>query len=281
MLEGKAYTEAIDIWGLGVFLYELLHGDAPYGEETGMPEKVDYILKGKEIDFHPDLSDEVIDLIKSILKKNPEERLTIREIFSHPWMKKHEKVYNLNIKSFLWENSKQVIQTSQKSLRSIKSIVSQESQGSVFSTMSELPQYAIRRGRRNRRKLLARKVSKDVINLAKNEPGKQKNSPIFKFNLKCIKDLIFEIFVQFGFEAIEYKFFQGYLYFSVSFFSLLIFVLVFFEVNKTKKRTLIVSKKGDKAQKEEESGTPSSSGGSGMFNSFLRRLGCCVKRTEI
>ena len=30
MLFGKEYDEKIDIWGLGILLFELLHGHAPF-----------------------------------------------------------------------------------------------------------------------------------------------------------------------------------------------------------------------------------------------------------
>lgn len=42
------------------------------------------MMAGK-IQLDPDLSDNVQDLICSILKVDPDERITLQEIRSHPW----------------------------------------------------------------------------------------------------------------------------------------------------------------------------------------------------
>lgn len=105
MLHGKSYDNKIDIWALGILLYELVHGDAPYGEDTPIAEKMDYIKNNKQFNYNESLSVELVDLIQSILQPNPDKRMTMQEIFNHTWMKGFEKSYGIDIKSFLIQNS--------------------------------------------------------------------------------------------------------------------------------------------------------------------------------
>ena len=132
MLLGKSYDNKIDVWALGILLYEMVHGDAPYGEDTPIAEKMDYIKKNKEFEYDENLTVDLLDLIKNILNPDPEERLSMQEIFEHPWMKKFEQNYGIDIDSFVTQNSRDA-----KSVRSeTNSIQGGGSQRSIFSTMS-------------------------------------------------------------------------------------------------------------------------------------------------
>ena len=106
MLKGKSYDNRIDTWALGILLYEMVHGDAPYGEDTPIPDKMEFIKRDKEFEYDSTLSIDLLDLIKSILVPNPNERITLTEIFNHPWMKKFEQNYGIDIDSFVTQNSR-------------------------------------------------------------------------------------------------------------------------------------------------------------------------------
>jgi serine/threonine protein kinase len=67
MLLEKSYDHKIDVWALGILLYEMVHGDAPYGEDTPIPQKMDFIRKNKDFDYDLNLSPDLLDLIKKIL----------------------------------------------------------------------------------------------------------------------------------------------------------------------------------------------------------------------
>lgn len=75
------YNKKIDIWSLGVILYEFLNGKLP----------------GSDINFQENATLKVQKLIIGMLKKNPEERLTMDEIFDSEWVKSLEKDFGLDL----------------------------------------------------------------------------------------------------------------------------------------------------------------------------------------
>jgi serine/threonine protein kinase len=101
MLMGESYDNKIDVWALGILLYEMVHGDAPYGEDTPIAEKMDYIKKNKEFEYDENLSVDLLDLIKAILVPDPEKRMSLKKVFNHPWMKNFEQNYGIDIDSFV------------------------------------------------------------------------------------------------------------------------------------------------------------------------------------
>ena len=75
--------KAVDIWSLGVSLFCLLHGHAPF-EDLDILVLYDKIIKSKaKID--PSLSCEVKELMTMMLEKNPLDRITLDEIKTHVW----------------------------------------------------------------------------------------------------------------------------------------------------------------------------------------------------
>jgi len=83
----KPYDYRVDIWSLGVLLYELIHREAPY-KGRSLPEITKSLTK-PEITFNPNINPDAKDLILKILKTNPSERLAITQILSHPWVQSH------------------------------------------------------------------------------------------------------------------------------------------------------------------------------------------------
>jgi serine/threonine protein kinase len=84
MLNGEGYFgPEIDIWALGVCLFVMLTGFVPFRFSAN--------TINREFSFpleNEGLSTEVVDLVHRILVLDPNERLSIEEIKSHPWMLK-------------------------------------------------------------------------------------------------------------------------------------------------------------------------------------------------
>lgn len=74
-------TKKTDIWALGILLYELYHGNAPF-RGTRMDAVMQAIMQNT-IAFKKNLAPEVKDLILKILMFDPKKRLTIEEILKH------------------------------------------------------------------------------------------------------------------------------------------------------------------------------------------------------
>lgn len=134
MLLEKSYDNKIDLWALGILLYEMVHGDAPYGEDTPIPQKMDFIKNNKDFDYDLTLSKDLLDLIQKILNPDPEKRYGMIEIFSHEWMKKFEKNYGIDISSFVKQNQRDA--KTSGSLSSAPSEVDATSEKSVYSSVS-------------------------------------------------------------------------------------------------------------------------------------------------
>ena len=95
-VKGETYDGKLaDIWSCGVMLYVMLSGSYPFerADDKGNPQRlqrmiqrilaVDYVIPSKV-----QASDELRDILARLLNPNPKDRITIDEIFDHPWFNK-------------------------------------------------------------------------------------------------------------------------------------------------------------------------------------------------
>lgn len=80
----QTYDYRIDVWALGVLIYELLHGCAPFKGKT-FNEVQKKIEKG-DVKFSESVSQTAKYLICKVLQANPSKRISIDDITSHAWM---------------------------------------------------------------------------------------------------------------------------------------------------------------------------------------------------
>jgi serine/threonine protein kinase len=87
LLQAKQYTgPEVDVWSFGIVLYVLVCGKVPFDDQS-MPQLHAKIKKGV-VEYPPWLTPECRSLIARMLTTNPQDRATLHEIMSHPWMTK-------------------------------------------------------------------------------------------------------------------------------------------------------------------------------------------------
>lgn len=87
LLNAKLYTgPEVDIWSFGIVLYVLVCGKVPFDDQS-MPALHAKIKRGIA-EYPAWLSTDCKSLLQRMLNTNPQERATLAEVLSHPWMTK-------------------------------------------------------------------------------------------------------------------------------------------------------------------------------------------------
>lgn len=87
----KYYDYRCDIWSLGVMMYTLIYGHPPFNAET-MPQLIRKILILRpEFPSEFEVSEEARNLMKRLLDKDPETRISLEDALNDPWIKKGRK----------------------------------------------------------------------------------------------------------------------------------------------------------------------------------------------
>lgn len=88
MIQGLPYTNSADIWSAGVLLYTLVVGSLPFdnSKKNMTSQKILYT----DPHYPPFLSATLVDLLKKMLCKNADNRITLEKIKAHPWFSNNE-----------------------------------------------------------------------------------------------------------------------------------------------------------------------------------------------
>lgn len=85
MIEGKPHDEKVDLWSLGVLLFEFLTGKPPFEAEN--PNDTYRLITRVHYRFPNNLSNGAKDLISKLLQYDPKKRLCLTGIIDHFWIK--------------------------------------------------------------------------------------------------------------------------------------------------------------------------------------------------
>ena len=121
MIDESGHDKSLDIWCLGVLIFELMLGKSPFAPNSQTKDQrerqklMEKNIKFMNVVFPNDFPMYAKDLCSKLLKKNPKERILISEIKIHPWLieneepispiKKHKKKSVLKIEDIKVDNN--------------------------------------------------------------------------------------------------------------------------------------------------------------------------------
>lgn len=88
MVEGRDHDEKVDIWSLGVLLFEFLYGCPPFEAEGHSATYRRISRVDLRFPQRPEVSEDAKDLIRRLLVKDPNQRMALRDIPKHPWVQR-------------------------------------------------------------------------------------------------------------------------------------------------------------------------------------------------
>lgn len=99
LLLRQRYNSKVDLWAMGILLYEMLHGTTPF-ECDNDENTVQRVLSSDQnpAEFKDYFySGDVLDLIKKLLICDPDERFDIHQVFDHRWVRIMSKKFSIDI----------------------------------------------------------------------------------------------------------------------------------------------------------------------------------------
>jgi serine/threonine protein kinase len=87
MIKKEGHDTTVDIWDLGVLMFELLTGHPPFSGSN--QTELFMNIKKHKINWPDDFPPLAKNLISKILKQNPKERVSLDEILQHAWFEKN------------------------------------------------------------------------------------------------------------------------------------------------------------------------------------------------
>ena len=112
LVKNQGYGKEIDVWSLGILLYEMIHGYSPFRPNKPHFNEKDVMINiiNHNINFSKKVSDECKKLIYGLLDPNINKRYKVEDIYNSEFVKRYEniqaegKTINNNEKSYINQN---------------------------------------------------------------------------------------------------------------------------------------------------------------------------------
>ncbi len=103
MISGKGHTEKLDIWCLGILMFEVLSGRTPFlprnaTSQTEAEKQLQSNIIAGKILFPSDYPAIARDLTSRLLKIDPRDRIAIADIKKHPWFSQNKVFFDSDLK---------------------------------------------------------------------------------------------------------------------------------------------------------------------------------------
>lgn len=98
IIQSQKYDAKADLWSVGAILYQLVVGKPPFDGNSQL-QLFQNILASTELYFPPtilkELHPDCVDLCRSLLRRDPDERLTFKAFFSHNFLQEHRSIVSI------------------------------------------------------------------------------------------------------------------------------------------------------------------------------------------
>ena len=181
MIKGKKYNGFLaDIWSCGVILYVMLCGYLPF-DGFSNNDLFKKIMKCK-VSYPNNIDKSAIDLMKNILVANPEKRIDISKIKTHPFYLKGRNIFKQKYPELVNEVEKENLVYAQRTLK--KSISDPFNENIINNNKKK--NYESEKKYKHKRKtnLSANKNEYNQENIEKNNENKNNDNNVYN-NLLC------------------------------------------------------------------------------------------------
>lgn len=94
MFGERSYNDTVDVWSVGIIMYEMLYGANPLSRMKDYSELESFMVNEEDIAVPPRngknknrrISTKCLDLLRMLLRKESDDRLTLRGLYDHPWL---------------------------------------------------------------------------------------------------------------------------------------------------------------------------------------------------